>query len=187
MECLFIFSAPSGSGKTTIVNHLLKKYPQLSFSISATSREKRGDEKDGVNYYFLPADDFKTKAERGEFIEWEEVYANQYYGTLKSEVQRIWEEKKSVVFDVDVVGGLNIKKQYGDKAVAIFVKPPSIDHLRERLQARGTEDEASFEKRIAKAKEELAFEPQFDLTIVNDKLADALKKAEEIIEEYLAK
>lgn len=187
MECLFIFSAPSGSGKTTIVNHLLKKYPQLSFSISATSREKRDDEKDGVSYYFLTADDFKTRAEQGEFIEWEEVYANQYYGTLKSEVQRIWEKKKSVVFDVDVVGGLNIKKQYGDKAVAIFVKPPSIDHLRDRLRARGTEDEASFEKRIAKAEEELAFEPQFDLTIVNDKLADALKKAEEIIEEYLAK
>ncbi|HKK09889.1 MAG TPA: guanylate kinase [Bacteroidales bacterium] len=185
MEHLLIFSAPSGAGKTTIVNYLLAQFPQLSFSISATSRPRRGDEKDGEHYYFMSEKEFRNKIAANEFVEWEEVYPNQFYGTLKSEVKRIWRNHKVVVFDVDVIGGLNIKELYGDKAKAIFISPPSIKHLEKRLRERGTESEESIKKRIEKAGMELTYGNRFDEVLINTDLDKAKADAEEIVKGFL--
>jgi guanylate kinase len=184
---LIIVSAPSGAGKTTIVRHLLAMLLPLSFSVSATSRAPRTGEVDGHDYYFLSADTFRQKIEAEEFLEWEEVYPGTYYGTLKSEVERIWNEGKSVVFDVDVIGGLNIKKIYGDKALAIFVQPPSVETLRQRLCNRSTESEDKIATRIAKAEYELSFAPQYDVVLINDNLQTTLSEAEALIHNYLNK
>ncbi len=183
---LLIFSAPSGSGKTTIVNHLLKKYPNFGFSISATTRAPRAGEEDGKHYYFLTEEEFADKLDKGQFAEHEEVYAGTSYGTLKTEVERLWELGKQAVFDVDVVGGLNLKKYYGDNALAIFVRVPSLDVLEKRLRDRGTETEENIQKRLGKVEKEMAFEKDFDVTLVNDNLEDALARAEVIIDKFLA-
>jgi guanylate kinase len=182
---LIIFSAPSGAGKTTIVKHLLNKGFNLEFSVSATSRPPRGNEKHGKDYYFLTADDFKKKIANNEFLEWEEVYTNKFYGTLKSEVERIRQEGKNVVFDVDVVGGCNIKDYYGDEALSVFVQPPSVETLEKRLKARSTDSDEVIKTRVEKAKYELSFAPRFDKIIVNDKLEEALEEAEKMLNEFL--
>ncbi len=184
---LIIFSAPSGSGKTTLVHYVMEKIPNLSFSVSATSRPPRPGEKDGVDYYFISVDDFRRKIKEGAFVEWQEVYENQYYGTLKSEVEKIRARGHSVVFDVDVKGGVNIKKIYGDQALAIFVKPPSLKVLEERLRRRSTEDEESLRKRLERAAFELGFEPRFDQVVVNDKLEKAQQEALHLVREFLEK
>ena len=184
---LIIFSAPSGAGKSTIVNHLLKEGFDIEFSISATSRAPRGAEKNGVEYYFLSPDEFRQKIANDEFVEFEEVYKDCYYGTLRSEIERIGKKGKNIVFDVDVVGGLNIKKQYGDRALLIFIAPPSIEVLRERLTGRGTDAPDMIKLRIEKAEYELSFAPHFDVTIVNDDLDVAKKEAENILKEFLYK
>ncbi len=185
MKKLLIFSAPSGAGKTTIVRHLLNTFPQLAFSVSATSRSRRGDEEDGLHYYFITEEDFRNKIRTNEFVEWEEVYPRQFYGTLKKEVERLWSQGKVVVFDVDVVGGLTIKELYGDAARAVFIKPPSIKHLEKRLQERGTDSEESMKKRIAKAERELTYGNRFDDIIINDDLERAKAKAEQVVKEHL--
>jgi len=182
---LIIFSAPSGAGKTTIVRHLLKKNLNLEFSVSATSRAPRHNETHGKDYYFLSAEEFKKKITNGEFLEWEEVYKGVYYGSLKSEVERIRNHGKNVIFDVDVVGGLDIKKIYGDEARAIFVQPPSVDELLSRLQNRSTETEEKIQMRIAKAEQELSFASEFDVIITNNDLTQACKEAEIVIREFL--
>ncbi|MDX2432926.1 MAG: guanylate kinase [Bacteroides sp.] len=183
---LFIFCAPSGSGKSTIVQHLMKLNPNLAFSISATSREARQGELNGREYHFISPKVFREKIENQEFIEWEEVYPDQYYGTLKSEVDRIWSEGNHALFDIDVVGGLKLKKTYGEKALAIFVMPPSVAILEERLRLRGTDDEASLQKRIGKAEYELSFAPEFDLILVNDSLEKAFAEAEILVQKFLS-
>jgi len=185
MKKLLVFSAPSGAGKTTIVRHLLDKFPQLVFSVSATSREKRGQEQDGVHYYYFSDEEFRNKIRSNEFVEWEEVYPKQFYGTLKTEIERLWSENKVVVFDVDVIGGLNIKELYGDAARAVFIKPPSIKHLEKRLHDRGTESEESMKKRMAKAERELTYGNRFDDIIVNDDLERAKSEAEKIVKQHL--
>jgi len=182
---LIIFSAPSGSGKTTIVKHLLKKEFDLEFSVSATSREPRPHEINGKDYYFLSAETFQQKVKNDEFLEWEEVYAGICYGTLKNEVERIRDNGKNVVFDVDVVGGVNIKKYYGNDALAVFVQPPSVEELKKRLIGRSTETDDKINMRIAKAEQELSYAPQFDVVIVNDDLEKALTEAEKILERFL--
>lgn len=182
---LIIFSAPSGAGKSTIVNHLLKTGFDIEFSISATSRAPRGNEQNGVEYYFLSPDEFRNKIVEGAFIEYEEVYKDCYYGTLRSEVDRITQQGKNIVFDVDVVGGLNIKKQYGDRALLIFIAPPSIQVLRERLTGRGTDAPEMIDLRIAKAEYELSFAPRFDVAIVNDDLDKAKAEAEQVLTVFL--
>jgi len=183
-----IFSAPSGSGKTTIVRHLLETNPSLGFSISACTRDKRGrNEVDGKDYYFLSPDEFKEKIDDGEFIEWEEVYAGNFYGTLKAEIERIWNEGKHVIFDVDVKGGLQLKEYFGDRGLAIFVKVPSLDDLRNRLSDRKTESEDSLSQRIFKAKFEMTFEDKFDLTLVNEELNESLQKAEKLVNEFIGR
>jgi guanylate kinase len=182
-----IFSAPSGSGKTTIVKHLVSKMPNLGFSISACTRDKRGrSEENGKDYYFLTAEAFKSKIDENAFIEWQEVYEGNFYGTLKEEIQRIWDNGKHVIFDVDVKGGLNLKKYFGDKALAIFVKVPSLEVLKQRLNDRGTESEESLSRRLYKAKFEMGFEDQFDVTIVNDDKEKSLVEAERLVKEFLA-
>lgn len=178
---LIIFSAPSGAGKTTIVKHLLQKDFGLEFSVSATSRQPRSGEIDGKDYYFLSVSVFREKIKNDEFLEWEEVYNGIFYGTLKSEVERIRNAGKHVIFDVDVVGGLNIKKFYGEEALAVFVQPPSVEELRKRLQNRSTESEEKIRMRVAKAEKELEFAGKFDVIIVNDDLPKALKEAEKIV------
>ncbi len=183
---LIIFSAPSGAGKTTIVRHLLGKGFNLEFSVSATSRAPRPTETHGKDYYFLAEPEFKERIAKNDFLEWEEVYAGIFYGTLKSEVERIREEGKNVIFDVDVVGGLNIKKYYGDEALAVFVQPPSVEELRKRLTARSTETEEKIAMRIAKAEHELSFAPQFDVVIVNDQLEKACAEVEKVLGNFLA-
>lgn len=182
---LVIFSAPSGAGKTTIVQHLLKVYPDLEFSISACSRDIRRGETYGVDYYFLTVDEFKEKIAGNEFVEWEEVYKDNFYGTLKSEIERIWRNEKHIIFDMDVLGGLNLKKQFGDKALAIFVMPPSIAHLESRLKMRETETPESIARRIGKAEQEIKTADQFDHIIHNDNLEKALEEAENIVGEFL--
>lgn len=183
---LVIFSAPSGAGKTTIVHHLLKKFPeQLEFSVSACSRKKRNDETEGVDYYFISVDEFKKKIAAGEFVEYEEVYKDNFYGTLKREVERIWRLGRHVIFDVDVQGGLNLKKQFGKNALAIFVMPPSIKSLEDRLKKRETETPESIARRIGKAKLEIETAAQFDVTLKNFILEEALKEAERITDEFL--
>ena len=183
---LFVFSAPSGSGKTTIVRHLLAQEKfGLEFSISATSREPRGEEKDGVDYYFISRDEFINKIKNDEFLEWEEVYTENFYGTLKTEVERIWAKGKHVIFDIDVAGGLRIKKKFPEETLAVFVKPPSVDELKRRLKKRKTESEDKINMRIAKASVELATAPQFDKIIKNYELEVALKEAEELVGDFI--
>jgi guanylate kinase len=182
---LLIFSAPSGAGKTTIVKHLLGLIPGLEFSISAASRNKRANEVHGKDYYFLSPDEFRQKIENQEFIEWEEVYPGQYYGTLKQEIERIRNKGNHVVFDVDVKGGLNIKKLYGADALSVFIMSPSFSVLEERLRNRSTEDEASLQKRLNKAIEETGYAEQFDIVLINNKLEDTLLKATEIVTNFL--
>lgn len=182
-----IFSAPSGSGKTTIVKHLLKNNPDLGFSISASTRDKRGrTEQDGKDYYFLTPEQFKQKIDNNEFIEWEEVYAGNFYGTLKTEIERIWKEGKNVIFDVDVKGGINLKKYFGDKALAVFVKVPSIEVLKARLKERDTESEESLSRRLYKAKFEMTFQDKFDVILVNEDLSKSLSEAQRIYDQFKA-
>ena len=184
---LIVFSAPSGSGKTTIVKHLLaQENLNLEFSISATSRDPRGEELDGTDYYFISLKDFKQHIKDEDFLEWEEVYRDNFYGTLKKEVYRIWAMGKHVIFDIDVVGGLRIKKKFPERTLAVFVKPPSIDELKIRLKKRSTESEEKINMRIAKASVELATAPQFDHTILNDDLDKALKEARTLVKEFIA-
>lgn len=185
-KCI-IFSAPSGAGKTTIVHHLLTKNLGLEFSVSACSRDPRPNEIDHKDYHFLGIEGFKEKIKENAFVEWEEVYTNNFYGTLKSEMERIWGEGKTVIFDVDVIGGLNIKKQFGDDAYAIFVKPPSYEELENRLRHRSTESEDKINQRMEKAIKELAFENEFDVILVNDNLEEACDKAERLITDFLKK
>ncbi len=183
---LFVFSAPSGSGKTTIVRHLLaQENLNLEFSISATSREPRSNEKHGVDYYFISLEDFKKKINAEEFLEWEEVYRDNFYGTLKSEVERIWAKGKHVIFDIDVVGGLRIKEKFPEQTLSVFVKPPDINELIKRLKLRGEESEDKINMRVAKASVELATAPQFDKIIKNYDLDTALKEAEYLVEEFI--
>jgi len=183
---LLVFSAPSGSGKTTIVRHLLAlDYLNLEFSISATSRPSRGEEVDGKDYYFLSIKEFKNKIKNNEFLEWEEVYRDSFYGTLKSEVERIWAKGKHVIFDIDVAGGLRIKKKYPAETLAVFVKPPSVDELKIRLKKRKTESEEKINMRIAKASIELATAPQFDIIIKNVNLDRALQEAERLVADFV--
>lgn len=184
---LIIFSAPSGSGKSTIINHLLKQNLNLQFSISATSRDPRGEEKHGVEYYFLSPEEFRTKIANDDFLEFEEVYTDRFYGTLKSEVDRITSTGNNVIFDVDVVGGCNIKKFYGERALSVFIQPPSIEELRKRLEGRGTDAQDVIESRLAKAEFELGFAPKFDVVIVNDNLEKAQQEALDTIREFLQK
>ncbi|AEM70571.1 Guanylate kinase [Allomuricauda ruestringensis DSM 13258] len=183
---LIIFSAPSGSGKTTIVKHLLDQLElNLAFSISATSRPRRGKEKNGVNYYFMSVSQFKRHIKDGDFLEWEEVYRDNFYGTLKSEVERLWAEGKNVIFDIDVSGGLRIKKKFPEKTLAVFVKPPSVDELKIRLKKRSTESDDKINMRIAKASVELATAPQFDKIIKNYDLDVALNEAHRLVAEFV--
>lgn len=182
---LIIFSAPSGAGKSTLIQHLLGCNFEMEFSISATSRAPRGVEKHGVDYYFLTPDEFRQKIDNQEFLEYEEVYGNLYYGTLRSEVDRITSQGKNIVFDVDVVGGVNIKEIYGDKALSLFIAPPSVEVLHERLKNRGTDTKEMIEKRVSKADYELTFAPKFDKVIVNDDLEKAKHEAESIIKAFL--
>jgi guanylate kinase len=182
---VIIFSAPSGAGKTTIVHHLLKVFPQLEFSVSACSRPMRKGETNGVDYYFISVDEFKDKIANNEFAEYEEVYKDNYYGTLKSEIERIWKKGKHIIFDMDVMGGLNLRLQFGDNALAIFVMPPSIQHLEERLKSRETETPESIARRIGKAEQEIKKAPLFDKIILNDNLETALKEAETLVKQFL--
>lgn len=181
---VIIFSAPSGAGKSTIVHHLLEKYSFLEFSISATSRAPRGKEENGKDYYFFTTEEFENKIKADHFVEYEEVYAGSYYGTLKSEVERIWKKGNIIVFDIDVKGGVNLKKLYGENAVAVFIQPPSVEELRNRLIGRGTDSPEAIERRVAKAEEELTYASKFDIVLINDKLDEAFLTAEKIVEEF---
>lgn len=187
MNKIIIFSAPSGSGKTTIVRELLKRYDNFEFSISATSRKPRGEERDGVDYYFLTPEAFAQKVREEAFVEWEEVYAGTSYGTLKSEMERIWSRGHIILFDVDVMGGLNLKRIFGEQALALFIMPPSIEELRRRLVGRGTDEAEVIEKRINKAQFELSKAPQFDRQIINDNLEEAIAHTCREIDLFLQK
>ena len=185
---VIIFSAPSGSGKSTVVNHLLSMHPEFEFSISAASRAPRGNEKDGVDYHFISVEEFRRLIEVDAFVEYEEVYHDKFYGTLKSEVDRIWSKGNTVIFDVDVKGGVNLKKYFGDKALSILIKAPSMECLRERLVSRGTDSIQDIEERLAKASSELEFaEGKFDRTIVNDILDETLATARAIVDEFMSR
>lgn len=181
-----IFSAPSGAGKSTIVHHLLEKFPQIEFSVSATSRAPRGAEVDGKDYYFFTADQFERKIANNEFVEFEEVYAGTYYGTLRSEIQRLWDKGAVIAFDVDVKGGVNIKRLFGENALSVFVMPPSIKVLEERLRSRGTDSPESIAKRLAKAEEEIEYSSKFDKVLINDDLRRAFEEAERIVGEFIS-
>lgn len=183
---VIIFSAPSGAGKTSIVHAVLDQMGELSFSVSATSRAARGEEKNGEDYWFLSPKEFELKIENGDFIEFEEVYENQYYGTLKKAVEVIWAANKSVIFDVDVVGGLNLKKYFGDNALAIFVMPPNKKELENRLRGRKTESEEKIQMRLKKSSQELAFANKFDIILENIVLKDAVHKAKELITKFIS-
>ena len=184
---LVIFSAPSGSGKSTIVNWLMQEHPELKlyFSISCTSRAPRGTEQNGVEYFFLTPEEFKSKIANEEFLEYEEVYQDRFYGTLKAQVERQREAGQNVVFDVDVKGGVNIKRYYGDDALSIFIQPPSVEELRRRLTGRGTDTPEAIEERLAKAEYELTFAPQFDHVVVNDDLETAKQETLQLVESFL--
>ena len=183
---VLIFSAPSGSGKSTIVNHILGLHPEVEFSVSATSRPPRGEEKDGVEYFFYSADIFRLLVRDDKFVEFEEVYPDRFYGTLKAEVNRIWARGHVIVFDVDVKGGVNLKKYFGDQALSVFIQAPSVEVLRQRLISRGTDSAEDIEKRVAKAAEEMTYAPYFDKVLINDDLATAFAEAEEMVDAFLA-
>lgn len=184
---VIIFSAPSGSGKSTIVKYLLSKYPFLEFSVSATSRAPRGSEKDGVDYYFFTPERFRELVAQDAFVEYEEVYPGSFYGTLKSEVERIWKKGHTIVFDIDVKGGVNLKRIFGDKALSVFIKPPSIQELERRLIGRGTDSTEAIAKRVGKAAEELTYEDRFDRVLINDNLEVAFKEASDIVEDFIGR
>jgi guanylate kinase len=184
---LIIFSAPSGSGKTTLLRYVMSQLPRLSFSVSATSRPPRPGEKNGYDYFFISVEEFKKKIAENAFVEWEEVYENQFYGSLRSEVEKIRKRGESVAFDVDVKGGISIKKLYGDEALAVFVRPPSVAVLEKRLRHRSTESEESIRQRIDRAAYELTFEKYFDKVLVNDNLENARKEALEIVRDFIEK
>lgn len=183
---LIIFSAPSGAGKTTIVHHILKVFPQIEFSVSACSRPKRAGETEGEDYYFLSVEEFRNKIQNNEFVEWQEVYKDNYYGTLKTEVERIWAKNHVVIFDVDVVGGLNLKNTYGANALSVFVKAPSIQHLEERLRKRETETQESIARRMAKAEKEMAYAEKFDAIVLNDNILRAFEASEKLVANFLS-
>lgn len=185
MDKVIIFSAPSGSGKTTLVKYCLEKFSNLEFSISATTRQPRGAEQDGKDYHFLSLEKFKQLISEEAFVEYEEVYTDKFYGTLKSEVERIWKLGNTVIFDVDVVGGVNLKNIFGEKALSIFIAPPSIEELKNRLISRGTDDEATIKIRVDKAEEELSYQDKFDKIIINDDLSVAQKQVEQVIYQFL--
>ncbi len=182
-----IFSAPSGSGKSTIVSHILKLHPELEFSVSAASRAPRGEEKNGVAYWFISADEFRKRIAADEFVEYEEVYPGSFYGTLKEEVERIWDKGSSIIFDVDVKGGVNLKKYFGDRALSVFIQAPSVEVLRQRLVGRGTDSPEAIERRVAKAAEEMTYADRFDHIIVNDDLQKAYADAEKLVSDFLQK
>lgn len=182
-----IFSAPSGSGKSTIVSHILKLHPELKFSVSAASRAPRGDEKNGVAYWFISADEFRKRIADNEFVEYEEVYPGSFYGTLKSEVERIWDSGDAIIFDVDVKGGVNLKKYFGDRALSVFIQAPSVEVLRQRLVGRATDSPEAIERRVAKAAEEMTYADKFDHIIVNDDLQKAYADAEKLVDDFLCK
>ncbi|RYE28288.1 MAG: guanylate kinase [Sphingobacteriaceae bacterium] len=182
---LIIFSAPSGAGKTTIVRHLLGKFPDLEFSISATTREPRGEEKQGKDYYFISQTEFLHRIAQKDFVEFEEVYSGTFYGTLRAEIERIWANGKHVIFDIDVVGGLHLKRKYDGKALAIFVQPPSLEVLIERLSGRGTDSEEKLQERYAKAEKELAYAPQFDVILKNYELDIACEEAKTLVSDFI--
>ena len=186
MNKVLIFSAPSGSGKSTVVGHILGLHPEIEFSVSATSRLPRGEEKDGVEYFFYSADIFRLLVRDDKFVEYEEVYPDRFYGTLKAEVNRIWARGHVIIFDVDVKGGVNLKKYFGDQALSVFIQAPSVEVLRERLVKRGTDSAEDIEKRVAKAAEEMAYAPKFDKVLVNDDLATALAEAEKMVDTFLS-
>ena len=182
---LIIFSAPSGAGKTTIVQHLLKKMPELEFSISATTRKPRGDEQNGKDYYFISKEEFLHRIAKKHFVEFEEVYSGTFYGTLRDEIERIWSHGKTVIFDIDVEGGLHLKRKYEDQALAIFVQPPSLEVLKQRLSGRGTDHPEKLQERFAKAEKELNYAPQFDIILKNHDLQTACAEAEELVRNFL--
>lgn len=182
-----IFSAPSGSGKSTIVSHILKLHPELKFSVSAASRAPRGDEKNGVAYWFISADEFRKRIADNEFVEYEEVYPGSFYGTLKSEVERIWDSGDAIIFDVDVKGGVNLKKYFGDRALSVFIQAPSVEVLRQRLVRRATDSPEAIERRVAKAAEEMTYADKFDHIIVNDDLQKAYADAEKLVDDFMGK
>ena len=182
---VLIFSAPSGSGKSTIVNHILGLHPEVEFSVSATSRPPRGEEQDGVEYLYYSADVFRLLVRDDKFVEYEEVYPDRFYGTLKSEVNRIWGKGHVIIFDVDVKGGVSLKKYFGDKALSVFIQAPSVEVLRERLIRRATDSMEDIEKRVAKAAEEMTYAPKFDRILINDRLEDAFREAEEMVDSFL--
>ena len=186
MNKVLIFSAPSGSGKSTVVNHILGGHKGIEFSVSATSRPPRGEEKDGVEYFFYSADIFRLLVRDDKFVEFEEVYPDRFYGTLKAEVNRIWARGNVIIFDVDVKGGVNLKKYFGDQALSVFIQAPSVEVLRQRLIGRGTDSAEDIEKRVAKAAEEMTYAPQFDKVLINDDLATALKEADAMVDAFLA-
>ncbi len=185
MGTVLIFSAPSGSGKTTIVRALLARFPQLEFSVSATSRAPRGTERDGVDYHFLSQEEFAHAVAENRFVEWEEVYAGTCYGTLRSEVERIWDKGHVIVFDVDVIGGINLKRIFGDAALSLFIMPPSVEELRRRLVGRGTDAPEVIDRRVAKAEFELTKAPEFDRTVVNDELDAAIAEASRLLADFI--
>ena len=186
MNKVLIFSAPSGSGKSTIVNHILGLHPEIEFSVSATSRAPRGEEKDGVEYFFYSADIFRLLVRDDKFVEYEEVYPDRFYGTLKAEVNRIWARGHVIIFDVDVKGGVNLKKYFGEQALSVFIQAPSVEVLRDRLVKRGTDSAEDIEKRVAKAAEEMTYAPKFDKVLINDDLATAFAEAEAMVDGFLA-
>ena len=185
MKKVIIFSAPSGSGKTTLVKHCLQQFPQLQFSVSATTRALRGEEIHGKDYFFLSVEAFKKLISENAFVEYEEVYHDKFYGTLKSEVERIWQSGKTVIFDVDVKGGISLKKYFGDKALSVFIMPPSIEELERRLVSRATDDAETIKTRVEKASEEMTFKDHFDVTVVNNDLAEAKNTTEKMLQNFL--
>lgn len=188
MNKVIIFSAPSGAGKSTVVNHLLRLYPELEFSVSATSRAPRGEEKHGKEYYFFSEEEFRRLISEDAFVEYEEVYAGSFYGTLRSEVERIWAKGHTIIFDIDVKGGVNLKRIFGDQALSIFIQAPSVEELRRRLIGRGTDTMEAIERRVAKAEAEMEYASgKFDCTLVNDVLETALTEAEKVVGDFLKK
>lgn len=182
-----IFSAPSGSGKSTVVGHILGLHPEIEFSVSATSRPPRGSEQDGVEYWFLSPEEFRRKIAEDAFVEYEEVYNDRFYGTLKSEVERIWSKGHVIIFDVDVKGGISLKKYFGDRALSVFIQAPSVEELRRRLVARGTDTPEAIEERVQKAAGEMTYAPKFDVILINDDLRTALAEAEGLVNKFLSK